>query len=353
MSATELPTKEVHALRGHEGAVLAVRFNGDGSYCLSCGKDKTIRLWNPHRGIHIKTYKAHAREVRDVHVTPDNSKLSSCGGDRQVFYWDVSTGRVIRKFRGHDSEVNAVKFSEHASVVVSAGYDQSVRAWDCRSHSTEPIQASLCFPFLISFLLCILILMLSWIINTFQDSVMSVCLTRSEIIAGSVDGTVRTFDIRIGREISDNLGSPVNCISLSNDTNCILANCLDSTLRLLDRSSGELLQEYKGHICKSFKLDCCLTNTDAHVTGGSEDGNVFFWDLVDASVVSSFRAHNLVVTSVNYHPKEPCMVTSSVDGTVKSHQNFSKIILVLAKVHDQFRTTGLNITKVDWSAFDG
>lgn len=28
---------------------------------------------------------------------------------------------------------------------------------------------------------------------------MSVCLTKTEIIAGSVDGTVRTFDIRIGR----------------------------------------------------------------------------------------------------------------------------------------------------------
>ncbi|OVA00249.1 WD40 repeat [Macleaya cordata] len=199
----------------------------------------------------------------------DNSKLSSCGGDRQVFYWDVSTGRVIRKFRGHDSEVNAVKFNEYSSVVVSAGYDQSVRAWDCRSHSTEPIQ----------------------IIDTFTDSVMSICLTKTEIIAGCVDGTVRTFDIRLGREISDNLGQPVNCISMSNDGNCILASCLDSTLRLLDRTSGELLQEYKGHTCKSYKMDCCLTNTDAHVIGGSEDGFIYFWDLVDASVISSSRAH--------------------------------------------------------------
>lgn len=122
-------------LRGHEGAVLAARFNANGEYCLSCGKDRTIRLWNPHRGLHIKTYKSHGREVRDVHVTEyepihfmlpflnwlnvlviyssllfifgrDNSKLCSCGGDRQVFYWDVATGRVIRKFRGHDSEVS-------------------------------------------------------------------------------------------------------------------------------------------------------------------------------------------------------------------------------------------------------
>lgn len=118
------------------------------------------------------------------------------------------------------------------------------------------------------------------IIDTFLDSVMSVCLTKTELIGGSVDGTVRTFDIRIGRyvgiqcisffyvckfkfgallsfsmkhydtrtdhlmllfcyasyrEISDDLGQPVNCISMSNDGNCVLASCLDSTLRLVDR----------------------------------------------------------------------------------------------------------------------
>ncbi|XP_023741356.3 subtilisin-like protease [Lactuca sativa] len=71
--------------------------------------------------------------------------------------------------------VNAVKFNEYSSIVVSAGYDRSLRAWDCKSHSTEPIR----------------------IIDTFLDSVMSICLTKTEIIAGSVDGTVRTFDIRI------------------------------------------------------------------------------------------------------------------------------------------------------------
>lgn len=69
MSAESLPRTEASVLRGHEGAVLAARFNSNGEYCLSCGKDRTIRLWNPHRGLHIKTYKSHGREVRDVHVT--------------------------------------------------------------------------------------------------------------------------------------------------------------------------------------------------------------------------------------------------------------------------------------------
>ena len=50
------PTAPLHTLEGHEGAVLALAFNGTGTYCLSCGKDRTLRLWNPHRGTLIKTY---------------------------------------------------------------------------------------------------------------------------------------------------------------------------------------------------------------------------------------------------------------------------------------------------------
>lgn len=38
-------------------------------------------------------------------------------------------------------------------------------------------------------------------IDKFGDSVTSVVITSSEIIGGSVDGTVRTFDIRVGRSV--------------------------------------------------------------------------------------------------------------------------------------------------------
>lgn len=61
-------------------------------------------------------------------------------------------------------------------------------------------------------------------------------------------------------------------------------------------------------VCKqSFKTDCCLTNSDAHVIGGSEDGMVYFWDLVDAKVVSKFRAHDLVVKT-HTHSQFLCLL---------------------------------------------
>jgi hypothetical protein len=38
-----LPHSEEHVLKGHEGPVLAVRFNTQGTYCLSCGKVRPAR----------------------------------------------------------------------------------------------------------------------------------------------------------------------------------------------------------------------------------------------------------------------------------------------------------------------
>lgn len=74
----------------------------------------------------------------------------------------------------------------------------------------------------------------------------AVCLPRVEILAGSVDGTVRRFDVRAGALSADALGSPVTSVALSGDGNCVLASCLDGALRLLDKAGGELLAQYTG-----------------------------------------------------------------------------------------------------------
>ena len=39
---------------------------GDGNYCLTCGSDKTVKLWNPHTGLLLKTYVGHGQEVLDT-----------------------------------------------------------------------------------------------------------------------------------------------------------------------------------------------------------------------------------------------------------------------------------------------
>ena len=67
-----------------------------------------------------------------------------------------------------------------------------------------------------------------------------------QVLGGSVDGTVRQFDIRMGMTFTDSLHESVTGIAVSHDGNCVLASCLDNSMKLLDKASGELLATYTG-----------------------------------------------------------------------------------------------------------
>lgn len=105
-----------------------------------------------------------------------------------------------------------------------------------------------------------------------QDSVTCVAVSGSSIFAGSVDGTVRRFDVRMGRTSIDQLHHPVTGLAATRDGLCVLAACTDSTLRLIDVGGGQQLAAYTGHVHAAVKMDCCLTPSDAHVIGSSETG---------------------------------------------------------------------------------
>ncbi|CAD7697699.1 unnamed protein product [Ostreobium quekettii] len=291
-----LPCRESGQLTGHEGAVLAVRFNRQGTYILSCGKDQTVRLWNPHRQLLIKTYTGHGYEVRDTAVLRDNSQFATVGGDREIFLWDVGSGRIIRRFRGHEKMANAVEFGPDDATLVTAGYDQCVKVWDCRARTYDALQT----------------------MKAFKDSVTCLQVTSApDIIAGSVDGTVRRFDIRAGRMYTDDLHNPVTGIAVSGDEQCILASCMADRILLIDKSSGQLLETYRGHKHRAYKVECCFTPSDAAIVGASEDGQVLYWDLVDAKVIRRFTAHDGVICSIAMHPEGTSLVTSSTGGDIK------------------------------------
>jgi len=251
-------------------------------------------LWNTTTGARIKTYSGHGRDVLGIAVTMDNSRFASCGNDRAVFCWDVSTGSVIRRYAGHYESVNCVDFNDDGTVLASGSFDTTVRLWDCRSQTTAPIQ----------------------IIEDCKDSVMALQVCGTELIVGSADGRLRNYDIRMGQLQEDYIGAAITSVRLSKDRNCILVSSTDNTLRLMDKANGTLLNEYKGHHHTEYKLRSAFSNDDAYVLSGSEDNKMYIWDLLEGNQVATLEAHKGFVTSIDYHPTETSMITSSVDGSV-------------------------------------
>ncbi|XP_028829242.1 WD repeat domain-containing protein 83 [Denticeps clupeoides] len=290
----QLPRYLLRTVHSQQGAVRAVRFNVDGNYLLTCGSDKTLRLWSVGRGTLLKTYTGHGYEVLDADGSYDNSQLCSCSSDKTVILWDVATGQVTRKLRGHAGKVNCVRFNEEASVILSGSIDGSVRCWDTRSRKMEPIQ----------------------ILDEARDGISSLKVSEHELLSGSVDGRVRRYDLRMGQLHVDFINSPITCVCFSQDGQCTLTSSLDSSVRLLDKNTGEMLGEYVGHQNKSYKLDCCLSNKDTHVLSCSEDGHVYYWDLVEGSISLKLPVGKGVVQSLSFHPTEPCLLTA-MEGSVQ------------------------------------
>jgi mitogen-activated protein kinase organizer 1 len=292
-----IPYREDIVMKGkHIGSVMCIRFNSDGEYCLSGGKDRTVHLWNPHSGKHIQAYTGvHGYDVLDIAVSSDNSKFVSCGGDKLAFYWDVPSAKCLRRLRGHTERLNCCGLSPEGTVAFTGSYDASVRVWDLKGNLRDPIQ----------------------VMTEFTDSVTSLLVTDHSLIAGSVDGKLRIFDIRMGKMTTDHVCQPITSVSLSNDRNCILVSSTDSTLRLFDKATGELLNEYTGHMNRSYKIESCFNNDDCYIVSGSEDHVIYFWNLVEATVVHKLKGHTKEVVSLSYHPKETALLTASTDGTIR------------------------------------
>nr|KAF6482627.1 WD repeat domain 83 [Molossus molossus] len=71
-----------------------------------------------------------------------------------------------------------------------------------------------------------------------------------------------------------------------------------------------LTPRYTGHKNQEYKLDCCLSERDTHIVSCSEDGKVFFWDLVEGVLALTLQVGPGVVQSLAYHPTEPCLLTA-------------------------------------------
>uniref|UniRef100_A0A158PAY5 WD repeat domain-containing protein 83 n=1 Tax=Angiostrongylus cantonensis TaxID=6313 RepID=A0A158PAY5_ANGCA len=273
------PTLRARVIDCRQDAVRAVRYNVDGNYCLTCGSDKSIKLWNPIKGTLLKTYTGTGNEVFDAASSSDNSQVAVGGADKCLTVFDVETGKIMRRWRAH----------AESNVVFSGSMDCTMQAFDNRSRIDKPIQ----------------------IFNEATDSVLSVDINGGEIVAGSADGNYRLYNIREGKLHIDFMGENVNCVHFTPDANCVLASVQDGNIRLMDKSSGKMLASYVGHKNSEYKVDSCVLASIEEIASGSEDGFVYIWSLLDSNVVAKLEHPSKIVHSLSAHPKKKHLLTAA------------------------------------------
>ena len=129
--------RELAALTGHAGPVLAVAVTEDGTRAVSGETDRRCRCgtWPAPGARHSHRPR---RQVFSVAVTADGTRAVSGSSDGSVRVWDLATGRELAALTGHTRPVLAVAVSPDGTLAVSGGEDVSVRVWDLAAGPRSP-----------------------------------------------------------------------------------------------------------------------------------------------------------------------------------------------------------------------
>eukprot|EP01004_Peranema_trichophorum_P006527 NODE_5346_length_1026_cov_59.942414_g4777_i0.p1 GENE.NODE_5346_length_1026_cov_59.942414_g4777_i0~~NODE_5346_length_1026_cov_59.942414_g4777_i0.p1 ORF type:complete len:321 (+),score=35.52 NODE_5346_length_1026_cov_59.942414_g4777_i0:62-1024(+) len=303
---TPVPYQVYKNINAHSDGVNSVKWNNDGTYCMTCGNDKLCKLWNPFGERLIKVYKAHSYAVFDLAITSDNNYFASAGQDRSIFIWDVTRDVPLRKLRGHQDQVNCLSIGAGDSILASGSNDGTLRLWDIKSKSMVPVMT----------------------LQRFTDSVTSVHIQGVCIVAGCVDGYVRNYDIRSGTLNVDCIGKPITNVHFSEDGNCILVQTLDSHVRLMDVHTGECLMSFNEHSNDKYRVGSCLLHGDEYLVSGSENADIVVYEILSGKSICSKQAHRGCITSVAAHPKDSgTFLSSGTDSSIKLWCNPTSIAL--------------------------
>jgi mitogen-activated protein kinase organizer 1 len=150
------------------------------------------------------------------------------------------------------------------------------------------------------------------ILEEARDSVQALYVGSSRIMSGSVDGHVRTYDLRKGELRADYIGrtcatehyifrntaiffcaDPVTSVVPTQDESTYLVMTLDGHIRLMDAITGKLLNDFTGHVHTSYRCRTCFGHGEASVIAGDEDGAIWAWDLLDVSSLTFMHTSDI------------------------------------------------------------
>ncbi len=282
-------------LREHEGGVYSATFSPDGKQIVSCGVDKTIKVWDAATGVEVMTIRGHERLVGPVSFSPDGKRITSGGGDKTIKVWDVATGAELKTLRGHQDYIESVSFSPDGRRIVSGSADKTIKVWDATT-GTELMT-----------------------LRGHEGGVGAVFSPDGNRIVsgGPDDGMIKVWNVTSGDELMSLYGHKkgVYYLGVSPDGKSIVSCSGDKTIKVWDAETGTELMTLSGH--KGSVSSVLFSPDGKRIVSGGEDKTIKIWDTATGKEVTTFRGHDGIVLYVEFSPDGKRIVSSSWDGTIK------------------------------------
>jgi U3 small nucleolar RNA-associated protein 13 len=306
----ELGNFSCHVLDGHTNTVLCVEASPCGRYVVSCGKDKTMRLWRveDHKCVGIAT--GHTEPIgacglsRKVGRYEVRGKAAKNGGgafcvtasmDRTLKRWnlpgldelidcaeDPIEIEAATSIRAHEKDINIIAVAPNDSLVVSGSQDKMIKVWnstdlslratlkghrrgvwDCQFSPIDRVLASSSGDktiklWSLSDFTCV---------RTFQGHLSSVLRVRFlktglQLVSAGGDGLIKVWTIRTNEceTTLDGHSNKVWALDMHSDGKTVVSGGADSKLAIWEDNTQQVEDEKRAQEAESILLDQKLAN---------------------------------------------------------------------------------------------
>eukprot|EP00118_Oscarella_pearsei_P000733 m.5676 g.5676 ORF g.5676 m.5676 type:complete len:316 (+) comp13768_c0_seq1:27-974(+) len=305
----------------------------------TAGYDHTIRFWQAHSGICVKTVQHQDSQVNALSFTPD-LRFVAAAGYQHIRMYDVNSTdpNPVISYDGLTKNVTCVGFDVAGKWMFTGGEDKTAKIWDMRASN---IQCQRIFQM--------------------TDPCTCICLHPNQVqmIIGNQSGAIHLWDIRTddNEQIVPEPDVGIRSISIDPDASYMAAanndgNCYVWSLAGgRSNSDGVLLTPKTKVDCHSrYVLKCQFSPDSCLLATTGADCKAKIWNTADFSLRKTLSTESQKwVWDCAFSADSQYLVTASSDGLARlwsidngdvkrEYQGHQKAIVSLA-FHDGSTTT--------------
>lgn len=312
-------------LDAHSGPIYTAKFNEDGTFIASGGKDNCLKLWNLENmdlgteteGLEDGFYE---EKIAGSAITwiqwsqLEDSQLFLSSADRTCTIFDLNKSTKVKTFK-HPGCVNQLSRSKKDTIITACD-DGCVRIFDKRTKlPVHTVKTELQLP------------------------ILTCCtgLDENRFYFSGIDPTIYCYDYRNFEKSwseSASHSNNVTSLSLSPDSSYLLSKSIDGTIKYYDsritttnirsRAKPYVFDGTKGAeedwLVRAILINDPSSESDELLNvisgSGAGDNYTYVWEFASRKLINKLDGHLGIVHDVDYSEINRQLVSASADGSL-------------------------------------
>jgi WD40 repeat protein len=137
------------------------------------------------------------------------------------------------------------------------------------------------------------------------------------LVSGSADSTIKIWDMETGQVLRTLTGHTgyVNALDISPNGQMLVSGDADGNLRVWNLKTGELLHKLIGHV--GFVSALHISPDGQMLASGDADNSIKIWNLKTGTLLHTLKGHASFINALSMSPDGKLLVSGSADGTIK------------------------------------